>query len=86
MEKYMEEKLNKKGFIKALSEKLNYREDTCMMIHDILENNFFISRKSRDKIIQELVSRLEISEEEAINIYETAKAILNDEIQRQIKE
>lgn len=77
--------MNKRGFIKKLSERLNYTEDTCIIINDILENNFFISRKNRDKIIQELVSRLDVSEVEAANIYETAKTILNNEIKRKIK-
>lgn len=77
--------MNKRGFIKELSEKLNYTEDTCMIINDILENNFFISRRSQEKIIHELISKINVSEIEAKNIYETAKTILNDEINRKIK-
>lgn len=77
--------MNKKGFIKALSEELNYNEDRCILINDILEDNFFISRKSKNKIIYELVSKIHVSEEEAEVIYEVAKKILNDEIKNKMR-
>ena len=44
-------KMNKKEFIKALSEKMNYSEEKCLVINEILESNFFISKKSKDKIM-----------------------------------
>jgi len=77
--------MNKRGFIKVLSERLSYKEETCIIIHDILEDNFFISRKSKEKIIYELVNKINVTEEEAEVIYETAKKILNDEIKNKMK-
>lgn len=77
--------MNKRGFIKALSEKLNYNEETCIIIHDILEDNFFISRKSKEKITYELANKINVTEEEAEVIYETAKKILNEEIKNKMR-
>ena len=77
--------LNKTNFIKELSIKLNIDEEKCTIINDILESNFFISKKSKDKIINELINRLNINEIDANKIYETAKSIVNNEIKNKLK-
>lgn len=77
--------MNKKEFIKSLSEKINYNEDSCIIINNILEENFFISRKSEDKIISELMSKLNINKDDANDIYKIAKDILIDEIKYKLK-
>lgn len=77
--------MNKKEFINVLSEQLSYSIDKCITINEILENNFFISKKNKDKIINELMQKLDIDNEEAINIYDTAIKIINDEIKNKIK-
>lgn len=78
-------KMNKTSFIKELSEKLNMDEEKCTIINDILESNFFISKKSKDKIITELINRLSVDEMEANKIYDTAKDIFNSEIKNKLK-
>lgn len=72
--------MNKKEFIKELSLRTGYTEEQCIIINDILEKNFFISKKNKDKIISEIVLKLEVNIEVATSIYETARKILNDGI------
>ena len=78
-------KMNKTGFIKELSKVTGYSIDDCIIINDVLENNFFISKKSKDKIVNELISSLKINETEATSIYENAKMIFNNEIKNKLK-
>ncbi len=73
-------KLNKTEFIKELENKLYYSEEKCIMINEVLENNFFLSQKNKDKIIKELIIKLNCDEFEATKIYDIAVKIIQDEI------
>lgn len=77
--------MNKKEFIKALSVKANLSIEKASIVNDILENNFFISKKNRDKIISEIVIELDIKIDEASSIYDIAKDILNEEIKNKLR-
>lgn len=81
----MVKKMNKREFIEKLSHELSYTIDECTIINDILESNFFISKKSKDKIIDELVKNLSITEVEAEKIYNTSCSIIKEEIKNKIK-
>jgi len=72
--------MNKTEFIKELSDRLSYNEEECTIINSILEDNFFISKKNKDKIISEIVIKLNIDIEEATRIYDIAKKIMNEQI------
>ena len=77
-------KMNKTEFIKKLQEKLNYDEEKCVIINDILENTFLIGKKNKEIMINEFVTKLEVTEIEANNIYETAMEILSKEVKKKI--
>lgn len=77
--------MNKKEFIDVLSKELNYSIEQCLIINDILESNFFISKKNKDAIINELISKLEVNNEEAEHIYEAAIKIINDQIKNKLR-
>lgn len=77
--------MNKDGFIKCLSCKLNCSIERATIINEILENNFFISKKSKDIIINELINKLDINNSEAENIYNTSREILKEEIKYSLK-
>lgn len=77
--------MNKEAFIKCLSCKLNCSIERATKINEILENNFFISKKSKEKIITKLMSTLNISLEEANRIYDTARSLLKEEIDKNLK-
>lgn len=78
-------KMNKTKFISELSKRLSYEEEKCIIINDILENHFFLSKKNKDKIIEALMEQLEIDKDEATIIYETAVKIVNEEIKNKLK-
>ena len=77
--------MNKKLFIEKLSKKLDYDIDKCSIINDILENNFIIGKNNKDKIINQLMSRLNINDKVANNIYEVVMEIIGSEIKDKIK-
>lgn len=78
-------KMNKNDFINTLKEKTELSENDCIIVSQILEEKFFINKKNRDIIIAEIVKKLEISNDSAINIYDTARTIVNDEIKNKIR-
>lgn len=77
--------MNKTEFINELAKQLSYSQSKCSIVNEVLENNFFISKKNKDKIVTELMQRLEIDEEEAIRVYDVAIKIINDEIKNKLK-
>lgn len=77
--------MNKNEFIEELLQRLNYSKEEVSKINNILEKNFFISKKSKEKIITKLMSTLNISLEEANRIYDTARSLLKEEIDKNLK-
>lgn len=77
--------MNKSEFIKELVRITKYSESDCIIINNILEDNFFISKKSKDKIISEIVIKLHINIEEATNLYDIAKEIINNQVKEKLK-
>lgn len=77
--------MNKKEFIRKLKEQINYSEEKCYIINEILESNFFLSKKSKNKIIEDLINQLDIDTEEANGIYNIAVKIINDEIKNKLR-
>lgn len=76
--------MNKKEFIKELSKLTNYDEEKCTIINSVLEDNFIIGKKNKDKIISELVSKLNIDTTKANEIYNNAINLLTTEIKKKI--
>lgn len=81
----MVKKMNKKEFIEKLSNDLSYSIEDCTVINDILESNFFISKKSKDKIVNDLMQKFSITEREAEHIYDISVSIVNGEIKNELK-
>ncbi|MCH5167733.1 MAG: hypothetical protein J1F35_07615 [Erysipelotrichales bacterium] len=77
--------MNKEKFVEKLSKELNYSLKQCTLINEILENNFIISRKSKDAIINELISQLDVDINEADNIYNASVSIITSEIKEKLK-
>ena len=78
-------RMNKTGFVKELANKLNCSEDYSRKIIDILEENFIIGKKNKEKTISNLMANLSIDEEEANNVYNIASNIIATEIKEKIK-
>lgn len=81
----MVKKMNKSEFATKLSGVTNYSFETSFKIVEILENNFFISKNSKDKIIREIKESIKIDEEKATDIYEEAVKIFKDEVKYRLK-
>ena len=77
--------MNKKEFIEELKKQTGLSEEKCIIINDVLENNFLIGKKNKDKIIIELKDKLKINEEEADKIYNITSEIFVSEIKEKIK-
>ena len=78
-------RMNKTDFIKELSNKTGYNEDMCLQINNIIEDTFLIGKKNKEKMINDLKNKLNINEEEANKIYETAMNIISSEIKNKLK-
>ncbi len=78
-------KMNNKGFINELSKQLLLTEEKCIVINEILEDNFFISKKSKPKIIDELMNRLDINRDSAENIYDVSVRVFNGELKNKLR-
>ena len=76
--------MNKVAFIKELAKELKYPESKVKDINKVLEDNFLIGRKNKDKIVDTLINKLKINNEEANKIYNTAMNILSKEIKNKI--
>lgn len=72
--------MNEEKFVEKLSKQASLTKEEAILVNDIFENNFFISKKYKDKIISEIVLSLNININEATNIYEIAKGIISSEI------
>ena len=85
MERCMVMKMNKTEFIHAISEKTGYDIEKSTQINYILESNFFISKKNKDKIINALMNELNIEISEADNIYNICIEIITSAIKNKIR-
>lgn len=77
--------MNKRTFIRTLEKELNYSNSVCLKINNILENNFFLSYKNKDKIIAKFIEKLNVTSNEALNIYNVSLKILKANIIFKIK-
>ena len=77
--------MDKEKFVNVLSEKLNCDVEYAGKISDLLEDNFLIGKKNKEKTIKHFMEELNISEEEADNIYNVSSSIIATEIKNKIK-
>ena len=84
-EKYTVKKINKKSFINQLQDNTNLSYDECLIVNDILENNFIFNKKKKDKVINELILKLNISNDRANEIYDVIMQFISSKIKEKIK-
>jgi nucleoid DNA-binding protein len=78
-------KMNKTKFIQTISEKTGYSIEDSTRINDVIERNFIISKKSKDKIVEDLIKEFNISNEESERIYEICTEIMVTAIKDKLK-
>ena len=84
-EKYTVKKINKKRFINELQDNTNLSYEECLIVNDILENNFIFNKKKKDKVINELILKLNISNDRANEIYDVIMQFISSKIKEKIK-
>ena len=77
--------MNKHKFIEKIKETLKLDDDQANIVNNILENNNIIGKKSKEKIINDLMGQLKIDNEKANDIYETTMNIITTAIKNKIK-
>ena len=77
--------MNKTKFIEELMKQTNYDKEKCTKISDILEDNFFIGKKNKEKTINQIITTFNCDEEEANKIYETTSSIIATELKNKLK-
>lgn len=69
-------KMNKEKFISKLTEKTNKSIEECNIIYDILNKNGVVGRKNKEKINEDFIKELNISESEANKLYNICMEIV----------
>ena len=77
--------MDKEKYINELASKLNFDKDYARKVADLLDDNFVIGKRNKEKTIKHLIEELNISEEEADNIYNVSSSIVFNEIKDKIK-
>lgn len=77
--------MNKSEFVQKLSVDAKITEDDALKVNNILEENFFFSKKNKDKIVSLISDSLAISSEKAEDIYNKSMNIINTNIKNKIK-
>lgn len=77
--------MNKEEFIENLSEQTGLTKEESLIVNNILENNFFISKRYKDKIISEIVISLNTNLDKATKIYNVAIEIISRKLKNKLK-
>ena len=77
-------KVNKKLFVKELANSLDLSVEEGYKINKIIEDNFIISKNSKDRIIEALINELSYDENLANKIYDTSVRIISREIKNSL--
>lgn len=72
--------MSKRKYIKELSKELNCNFEYANKISDILEDNFLLGKKNKDKIINMFIREFNISIDEANKIYDISYSVIMKEI------
>lgn len=77
--------MNKTEFINTLKNKADLTENESIIVNDILENHFLIGKNNKEKIIDDLINKLNINEIKANEIYNTSMTIIKEELKYKLK-
>ena len=77
--------MNKRYYVKQLSEKLNIDQTEARRIADVIDDCALIGRKNKDNTISTFMERLNVTKEEANKLYNVSVEIIKDNIINKIK-
>ena len=61
--------MNKEEYIKVLMKKTNRSEDECIVLNEIIENHFIVGKNNKEKIISDIIEKLQLEYKEADQLY-----------------
>ena len=76
--------MNKELFIKELSTRSKYDITKATLVNEVLENHFIVGKRNKEKIINDLILKLNIDSNEANMIYELSMEILGSELKDRV--
>lgn len=77
--------MNKKKFIEELESVTGLDKDKCVIVNDILESNFIVGKKNKEKIVSNLMEQLNLTTSEADILYDSAMSIIGSGIKDKLK-
>lgn len=77
--------MNKTGLIKELSVKLDVSEEKASKIESMLEENFIVGKKNKEKTVELFMNELDLSSEEADELYNQSMDVIKDCLVDKIK-
>lgn len=76
--------MNKEYVLNKINEELNLSEDKLAILDSILDENSLIGKTNKEKMINEFVSKLDVTTEEAEKYYETVSKVIMTAIKHKI--
>lgn len=76
--------MNRGEFINELENRIRLSREKCSLVCDVFERYVFWKEKNREKIIDDLMTEIDISKDEASDIYEKVLGIIGDGVKNSI--
>lgn len=77
--------MNKKKFIKELENVTGLDNEKCIIINNILESNFIVGKKNKERVVSDIAEELDLITPEAEKIYESAMSVIGTGIKDKLK-
>lgn len=77
--------MNKDKVIKELERVTGLDNNKCIIINSILENHFLFGKNNKEKIIHDIMVQLQMTNEQAEQIYNSAMSIIGNGIKDKLK-
>lgn len=74
-----------KPMLVELKERLDITEEECLIINEIVEESSLFGKKNKNKIINEFINHLSVSEDRAEEIYNTFMSIIKSRIKYKLR-
>ena len=81
----MVKKMNKTYFLNQLQEETKLSEKDVLVVSSILDDHFVFGKKNKDKIVNDIIEKLNVSSDKAEEIYNITMSIISSNIKDKLK-